>query len=158
MSGYDPTFIRKFGVRCDVKWMLKSDKDEFLNAMDNDDNHLRQDYRSLADVLGISNNKLVQLTQQCRDRQESVTERIIQEWRQTTGNRLTFQMMLTLLRHPGLVANETAARCIEKSLEACGHKVGSNKRQFTFLFKQLHPPYQCSFLIEVIPVIDYPPS
>ncbi len=32
-------FIRKFGVRCDVKWMLKSDKDEFLSAVDNDNNH-----------------------------------------------------------------------------------------------------------------------
>ncbi|XP_072015116.1 uncharacterized protein [Amphiura filiformis] len=122
VTGFDTTFIRKFGIRCDMKWMRKDHKEEFMSEMDNDDRSLRQDYRSLADILGISNSKVKHLVRRCRDLQESVTESIIQEWRETTGEKMTFQMMLTLLHHPGLVANEAAARIIEKNLTDCDHK------------------------------------
>ncbi|XP_072048644.1 uncharacterized protein [Amphiura filiformis] len=122
VAGFDTTFIRKLGIRCDMKWMTRAQKEEFLSEMDNDDRSLRQDYRSLAEILGISNNKIQLIVRRCRDHQESVTESIIQEWRETTGGKLTFQMMLTMLHHPGLVANEAAARIIEKYLADCDHK------------------------------------
>ena len=119
--GHDDTFIRKQGISCDFKWMLKDQKDEFLSEMDRfSKKPLRQDYRSLAQVLGISNSKL----QQMEDQQVSVTEQIIKHWCDKTGQRMTFQLMLTMLRHPGLVGNEAAARSVKKTLAECGHTVG----------------------------------
>ena len=121
IAGHDDTFIRKQGINCDFKWMLKDQKDEFLSKMDRiSKKPLRQDYRSLAQVLGISNSKL----QQMEDQQVSVTEQIIKHWCDRTGQRMTFQLMLTMLRHPGLVGNEAAALSVEKTLAECGHKVG----------------------------------
>ncbi|XP_072045771.1 uncharacterized protein [Amphiura filiformis] len=122
VAGCDTTFIRKLGIRCDMKWMLKDQKEEFLSEMNNDDRYLRQDYRSLAEVIGISNNKVQRIVRRCRDHPELVTDSIIHEWCEMTGEKLTFQMMLTMLHNPGLVGNEAAARIIEKNLADCGHK------------------------------------
>ena len=126
IAGHDDTFIRKQGIRCDFKWMLKDQKDEFLSEMDStNDKPLLQDYRSLAHVLGIPNSKVQQMEIQNKDQQKSVTEEILKHWRNKTGRRMTFQLMLTMLRHPGLVGNRTAARSVENTLAECGHKVGS---------------------------------
>ena len=124
IAGHDNTFIRTQGIRCDFKWMMKEQKVEFLNEMDSINNKpLHQDYRSLAQVLDIPNSKVQQMEIQYRDRQESLTEEIIKNWCDKTGKRMTFQLMLTILRHPGLVGNKTATRSVEKTLAECGHKV-----------------------------------
>ena len=129
--GHDDTFIRKQGINCDFKWMLKDQKDEFLDEMDDiNDKPLHRDYRSLVQVLNISKSKVKRSEMRYRDHQESVTEQLLKHWSENTGKRITFQMMLTMLRHPGLVGNKTAAECVEKTLAKCGHKVrffnGSN--------------------------------
>ena len=124
IAGHDETFIRKQGINCDFKWMLKDQKIEFLNEMDNIiDKPLHRDYRSLAQVLNISNSKVHLSKMRYRDHQESVTEQLLKHWSEHTGKRITFQMILTMLRHPGLVGNKTAAECVEKTLAKCGHKV-----------------------------------
>ena len=122
--GHDDTFIRKQGISCDFKWMLKDQKVDFLSEMDSiADKPLLEDYRSLARVLGIPSSKVQQMEIQSRDQQRSVTEEILEYWCIKTGRRMTFQLMLTMLRHPGLVGNKTAARSVEKTLAECGHKV-----------------------------------
>ena len=107
IAGHDDTFIRKQGISCDFKWMLKDQKVEFLSEMDSINNKpLRQDYRSLAQVLGIPNSQVQQMEIQNRDQQRSVTEEILKYWCNKTGRRMTFQLMLTILRHPGLVGKQ----------------------------------------------------
>ena len=124
IAGHDDTFIRKHGISCDFKWMLKDQKDAFLGEMDNvEGKPMRQDYRSLAYILGILSSKVQQIEAQCKDRQELVTEKIIKHWCDKTGKRITFQLMLTMVRHPGLVGNQTATLSIETALAKCGHKV-----------------------------------
>ena len=124
IAGHDDTFIRKQGISCDFKWMLKEQKVELLSEMDNiDDKPLRQDYRSLAQVLDIPNGKMKQMETQFKDQQESVTEQIIKYWCDMTKKRMTFQLMLTILRHPGLIGNESATQTVKKTLAECGHKV-----------------------------------
>ena len=121
LAGYDPTFIIKQGPSCDIKWMLREEKEEFLREMDNIAGHpLRQDYRSLAEALDIPMRKLQELERRGHD---SVTEGLLQYWSQKTGKRMTFGMMLTLLKHPGLVDNEEASKFLIYVLERFGHKV-----------------------------------
>ena len=125
IAGHDDTFIRKQGISCDFKWMLKDKKVKFLSEMDTiKDKPLRQDYRSLAQLLNIPKSIVQQMEIQYRDQLQSVTEEIIKYWCNETGKRMTFQLMLTILYHPGLVGNKTAALSIEKILTECGHKVG----------------------------------
>ena len=125
IAGHDDTFIRKHGINCDFKWMLKKQKVKFLSEMDTiNDKPMRQDYRSLAQLLDIPNSIVQQMEIQYRDQVQSVTEEIIKYWCNETGKRMTFQLMLTILHHPGLVGNKTAALSIEKTLTECGHKVG----------------------------------
>ena len=124
IAGHDDTFIRRQGISCDFKWMLKNQKDAFLSEMDSiNDKPLLQDYRSLAQVLGIPNSKVQQMEIQNKDQQKSMTEEILKYWCNKTGRRMTFELMLTMLRHPGLVGNRTAARSVENTLAECGHKV-----------------------------------
>ena len=121
LAGYDPTFIIKYGTKCDMKWMLQGEKQQFLREMDNITSHpLRQDYRSLADALDISLNEVHELESQ---KHASVTEGLLQRWRKKTGERMTFEMMLTLLKHPGIVGNEEASKPLEDNLKHFGHKV-----------------------------------
>ena len=125
IAGHDNTFIRKQGISCDFRWMLKEQKVRFLSEMDTiNDKPLRQDYRSLAQLLDIPKSIVQQMEIRYRDQLQSVTEEIIKYWCNETGKRMTFQLMLTILRHPGLVGNKTAALSIEKTLTECGHKVG----------------------------------
>ena len=121
VAGYDPTFIIKHGTKCDVKWLLQEEKYKFLIEMDNIASHpLRQDYRSLADALDISPQEVQKLESQGHD---SVTESLLQRWCNKTGKRMTFGMMLTLLKHPGIVGNEEASKPLEDNLKHFGHKV-----------------------------------
>ena len=123
VAGYDPTFIIKHGTKCDMKWLLHEEKQDFLIEMDNIASHpLRQDYRSLADALDISPKELQKLESQGYD---SVTERVLEFWCKKTGKRMTFEMMMTLLKHPGVVSNDEASKPLEENLERFGHKVYS---------------------------------
>ena len=124
IKGFDATFVKKFGLNCDTKWLLEAFKEGFINEMDTtEDKPLRQDYRSMAEVLGIPSNKVQQIARRCRDQQLSVTEEIIKCWCETSGLRMTFDRMLTMLRHPGMIGNETAAGFLEASLKQCGCEV-----------------------------------
>ena len=125
IKGFDKTLVRKFGLNCDIKWLLEEFKDDFINEMDSTENKpLRQDYRSMAEVLGIPNNKVQQIKRRCRDKELSVTEEIIRYWCETSRLRMTFDRMLTMLHHPGMIGNETAAGSLQASLKQCGCEVG----------------------------------
>ena len=123
LVGYDDIFIRQHGKNTDFKWMLDNDKDHLLlelyNPKEPRDKILRRDFHSLADALGIPNNRLDEIQQQRPDK--SVTEGIIRHWcKRNDGSKMTFQLFTKLLKHPGLVDNDHAAgillNCVQQEV------------------------------------------
>ena len=112
LVGNDPLFVKEKGMECKLHWMLQQEK--LFELVDKED-PLRCDFRSLSGFLDVELKSL-------RD-QKSYTQAIIEKWSKRTGQSMTIGLMYTLLKHPGIVGNDAAARHIEKVLNGNGHEV-----------------------------------
>ena len=113
VAGGDPHFIRRKGMECDIKWMLQTSKRQLYQLLDTT-SCLRTDYQSLAEFLGIEGSILEEIEM---DHSYSCTEAIINHWTTTTGNKMTFGLLYSVLIHPGLVSNREAANVIQIMME-----------------------------------------
>ena len=77
---------------------------------------LRTDYQSLAEFLGMESSTLEQI-QMDQSSNYSITEAIINHWTTTTGNKMTFALLYSILIHPGIVGNMEAATVIHTMIE-----------------------------------------
>ena len=95
VAGGDPHFIRRKGMECDIKWMLQTSKRQLYRLLDTA-SCLRTDYQSLAEFLGIEGSTLDEIEM---DHSYSCTEAIINHWTTTTGNKMTFGLLYSILIH-----------------------------------------------------------
>ena len=114
VAGGDPHFIHKKGMECDIKWMLQTSKRQLYRLLDTA-SCLRTDYQSLAEFLGIEGSTLEEIEME-HSSSYSRTEAIINHWTTTTGNKMTFGLLYSVLIHPGLVGNSEAANVIQNMM------------------------------------------
>ena len=125
VAGGDPHFIRRKGVECDIKWMLQTSRRQLYQLLDTT-SCLRTDYQSLAEFLGIEGSILKEIEM---DHSYSCTEALINHWTTTTGKRMTFGLLYSILIHPGLVSNREAANVIQVMMK--------NERREVCLFENI---------------------
>ena len=122
VAGADTYFIQKQGLDCDYKWIPHETKENLESEMDpSAANTIKADYHSLASLLKVQKKEY--------SGEESPTDYIIQHWCHSKGKRMTFGMLYTILKHPGIIGNEEAARVVAEMLHKHGHQVRTWKRQ-----------------------------
>ena len=109
VAGAESHFIKKQGMDSDYKWILREAKANLESMMN------PSDYHSLASLLKVPEKEY--------SNEESPTDYIIRHWCNKKKKRMTFGMLHTLLKHPGIIGNHEAARVLEDMLEEYGHWV-----------------------------------
>ena len=120
VAGIDTHFIKKQGMDCDYKWVPLKTKSSLESQMEpGKSNTLKADYHSLASLLKVPEEEY--------SSEKSPTDYIIKHWCHDNNKRITFGMLYTLLKHPGIIGNQQAACVLEKMLNRHGHQVNNNK-------------------------------
>ncbi|XP_072020982.1 uncharacterized protein [Amphiura filiformis] len=125
-QGVDRMFITKFGGVCGWEW-IPIELQKMICAVLDKPHPLRSDYRMIAEVLKVPDERLEQLIGFClSSRGHSITAEILQEvcvTRRRNGDKLTIQEVVTLLKHPGIIGRDDLAKEIESMLLSMGHAV-----------------------------------
>ncbi|XP_072021126.1 uncharacterized protein [Amphiura filiformis] len=108
-QGVDRMFITEFGGLCGWEWIPIELQKRICAVLDKP-HPLRNDYRMVAEVLEVPDEKLEQLIGFClSSRVHSITAEILQEVcaiRRRNADKLTIQEVLTILKHPGIIGND----------------------------------------------------
>ncbi len=118
--GYDPLFLQVFKAECSVQWVPHTVKKDLYRCLDAQNPKL-DDYRSLAEVLGISPTELQEIE---KNNSGSVTHAVIGRFCERGGRKMSLRLLYDILSHPGLVDNADARRILddllsEKGIEVC---------------------------------------
>ena len=117
VAGADTHFIKNQGMDCDYKWILQETKTNLELEMNPNyaTSTLKADYHSLASLLKVPEKEY--------SGKEKPTDFIIRHWCDNRRKRMTFGMLYTLLKHPGIIGNQEAARVLEDMVETHVHQV-----------------------------------
>ena len=105
VAGADPHFIVKHDVKCNYEWILHETKGKLEDKV----------VHSIATLLNVP--ELHDLDQ------------VITYWCGKKGRKMTFGMLYTLLKHPGIIYNEEAARDLADMLRMFGYQVNVYKNK-----------------------------
>ena len=100
VAGADPHFIVQQGMECNYKWILCKTKENLKSKI-----------------------KLDSMAQLLDDQDANDLDQIIARWSDRKQRKMTFRLLYTLLKHPGIIHNERAARLLENMLKQTGHQV-----------------------------------
>ena len=117
IAGADTHFIKKRGMDCNYPWILQETKEAIESEMTPNAGNLQSDYHTLASLLKVP--------QEEYSNEKSRTDYIIRHWCNKKKKRMTFGAIYTLLKHPGIIGNQDAARVLRDMLEVHGHQVNN---------------------------------
>ncbi|XP_038047951.1 death-associated protein kinase dapk-1-like [Patiria miniata] len=119
-AGYDSRFLQRNGLECKCTWLLEEDVRALCRCLDVI-HPLGQDYRSLAEALGVSEDELDYIYQICLHRDSSPTRALLDRSQPTVGR------LRAICKHPGLVGNIDAVHVIDALLDRFGHRVNDEE-------------------------------
>ena len=117
--GYDPLFIQRLGAACSTHWVPHRIKKELYRCLTVKGSK-RDDYRSLAEVLDISEDELQEIE---LDTPTSMTQAIISSYCERERKQMSLGMLHNILSHPGLVDNAKALKILNGLLSEMGIEV-----------------------------------
>ncbi len=121
-QGCDTMFVEEFGSECPYEW-LPVDKVERCFARLDRVHDRMEDYRFLGKLLCISCDKVNDIAENSRRRDESATSNIIKTWCKTNKRKMTIGMLHSLLMKLSLVDNVESVKIMEEVLKMYKQKV-----------------------------------
>ena len=103
VAGADPHFINKQGIECNYKWIPCETKASLETKI------TRINLAYMASIL--------------EDQVPDSLDQIITHWCNMKQEKMTFRLLYTLLKHPGIIHNERAALLLEDMLQKHGQQV-----------------------------------
>ncbi|XP_072047639.1 uncharacterized protein [Amphiura filiformis] len=114
--GYDSLFLQVFRADCSIQWVPHTVKKDLYRCLDVQTSR-RNDYRSLAAVLGISTAKLQEIEKNISG---SATESIVTSFCNREGTKMSLGLFHAILSHPGLVDSTEALQILDDLLSEKG--------------------------------------
>ncbi|XP_072043296.1 death-associated protein kinase dapk-1-like [Amphiura filiformis] len=117
IQGYDATILRMVGPKCRYAWLPVDAAKRCFNRLDVV-HKWREDYRSVARLLGIPDFEMAQILDQSKSQCQSVTINLIKEWCEKKKKKMTVGMLRTLVSRLSLEDNSDALKAIDEVIEA----------------------------------------
>ncbi|XP_072047637.1 death-associated protein kinase 1-like isoform X1 [Amphiura filiformis] len=115
--GYDSLFLQVFRADCSIQWVPHTVKKDLYRYLDVQTSR-RNDYRSLADILGISTAKVIE-----KNASGSATDSIVTRFCNREGTKMSLGLFHGILSHPGLVDSIEALKILDDLLSEKGIEI-----------------------------------
>ncbi|XP_033641726.1 death-associated protein kinase 1-like isoform X2 [Asterias rubens] len=138
--GYNSTFLRRDGLECSSTWLLEEDLVALCRCLDII-HPLGQDYRGLAEALGVTESEMDYMYHICVRRDTSPTRALLERVQPSVGH------LRAICKHPGLVGCKEAVNVIDKMLQRLGHQVPDSDASFNV--EEKYKPDQLSIKVLV---------
>ncbi|XP_072043473.1 uncharacterized protein [Amphiura filiformis] len=116
-KGYDNVVLRRLGSRCRYDWLPVDAAKRCFSRLDVI-SEWREDYRSVARLLGIAEFEMERIIKLSENRDQSVTCNLIRQWCEKNGTNMTIGMLRKLLCRLSLEINVDALEAIDEVIES----------------------------------------
>ncbi|XP_072043046.1 uncharacterized protein [Amphiura filiformis] len=116
-KGYDNVVLRRLGSRCRYDWLPVDAAKRCFSRLDVI-SEWREDYRSVARLLGIAEFEMERIVKLSENRDQSVTCNLIRQWCEKNGAKMTIGMLRKLLCRLSLEINVDALEAIDEVMES----------------------------------------
>ncbi|XP_072044371.1 death-associated protein kinase dapk-1-like [Amphiura filiformis] len=132
-QGYDVSILIKLGPKCRYEWLPVDAAKRCFSRLDAI-HKWREDYRSVARLLGIPDFQMSQILDQSKSDRQSVTCGLIKEWCKKKEKKMTIGMLRTMVSRLSLEDNVDALQAIDDVIETCPGKNTVEETEETFDF------------------------